>query len=384
MKNKKTYLVIGLLIIILVICVYYVADLKDKNSNTIKIGGLFALTGKWQTGGETEANFAKIAIDEINNNGGILGKKIEFVLEDDKCSGKDALSAAQKLVEKDEVNIILGPSCTPASQSVAPYLNSKDKLLIAFSTTAAGIFNNFPYAFRTSPPATDASKLIAEIAINKYKKNKVAIITEQTDFAKTWSDGFAKTFTEKGGEIVFTEDYITGVNDFRSIISKLANKKPDIIFISSQAPQDSGLFVKQISEMGYLDDFQISGNPTLIDSKTRDVFGNIPSNYFSVAPYSENDVLLKKYREKYKQEPGFQFFYAASAYDMVYVLKDAIEHCRSANSKCVKKYLDDLNNHEGVVAKWSFNEFGDAVLPVESYKEIRFSGDKIIYDNIIR
>jgi len=168
--NKK--IISGLIIAVLLIIggILYFMSNKQSEVNTIKIGGLSALTGKWQVGGETEANFAKIAINEINSNGGILGKPIEFILEDDKCSAKDALSAAQKMVEQDGVDIILGPSCTPASQAVVPYTNDRKTIIIAFTTTADHIFDKYLYAFRTTPPGDTFGKVGAKVASVKYNK----------------------------------------------------------------------------------------------------------------------------------------------------------------------------------------------------------------------
>jgi branched-chain amino acid transport system substrate-binding protein len=377
----KKNIIWGVVIIIIVVGIFYFTNKDEKKENdTIKIGGLFALTGKWQIGGETKANFAKIAIEEINNNGGILGKQIEFILEDDKCSGRDALSAAQKLIDRNNVKIILGPSCTPASQSVAPYANEKERLIIAFTTTADNIFDEFEYGFRMSPPATDSAIIIGKLAAKKYGRTKAAVITETTDFGKSWAENFKNSFVDHGGQIIFEEEYITGTNDFRSIISKLAVSNPDIVFLSPQAPQDAGLIIKQMKDVGIVNKFQITGNPILMTEDTLKIVETIPSSSFSVMSYAENKQLLEKYEKKYNQTPGFQFFYVASAYDAVYILKEIIESC-NLNTECMRKQLIK-DKYNGAVAQWSFNEFGDAVVPNESYRETRFSVGEIIYEVI--
>jgi branched-chain amino acid transport system substrate-binding protein len=384
--NKKTVwfsIIVALLIIFG--SLYFNRNIKSE-SGTIKIGGLFALTGKWQVGGETEANFAKIAVNEINANGGILGKPIEFILEDDKCSAKDALSAAQKLVEQDGVDIILGPSCTPASQAVVPYTNDRKKIIIAFTTSADNIFDKYFYAFRAIPPGDTFGKVGARVAGVKYNKKNVAVITETTDFARAWSKSFKESFVDLGGSVVYDEEYLTGNTDFKSMITKLLQTKPDVVYLATQAPQDTGLIIRQMKELGVLERFQITGNANLINKETLNIAGFVPENAFGVAITSKSgdtmNELVAKYKQIYGKEIGFDFFYTAAAYDMVYLLKEAIEKCGKVDTKCVSEYLYKVEGHEGKVTNWSFNEFGDAQVPLVNYKESSFKNSKIIYSDI--
>jgi branched-chain amino acid transport system substrate-binding protein len=187
--SKKIIIISGIIILAIIsLFFHYSSNIENQITKTetgpIKIGGLFALTGKWQVGGETEANFARIAIDEINKKGGIAGRKIEFVLEDDKCSGKDSLSGAQKLINKDKVKFVLGPSCTPATSSAAPLLNKNKIFTMAFTTTADHLLDKYDYIFRTSPPSKQASRLMG-VVVKKKGIDKVAVISETTDFAKS-------------------------------------------------------------------------------------------------------------------------------------------------------------------------------------------------------
>ncbi len=371
--NKKVLIVLALMAVLLSGCV---------EKEAIKVGGLFALTGKWATGGVTEANFVRIAIDEINAAGGVNGQKLELVLEDDKCTGPDSVTAANKLIFQDNVKVILGPSCTPASLPVAPIANENKVFMMAATTTAKGAFDKFEYAFRTSPPATDAALFIGKVAAEKYGLKNVAIITAETEFGQSWSDEFAKSFIAKGGNIVLKESYPAETTDFKTIISKVAAKDVDGVFVSGQAPQDSGIVLKQMKELGLLDKVRIIGNPTTIDLEVNRISGNaLPAGAFTVVAYADNPQLLQKYVNRFNEQPGFQFFYTAAMYDATYMLRDALLVC-GENSECIKDYFTNLRDWQGTVAKWSFNAFGDPVLAEDAYREVRIVNNEKVYDII--
>ncbi len=331
-------------------------------NETIKVGGLFALTGNWAYGGQTEVNFAQIAIDEINAEGGINGKQIEFILEDDKCSGKDAISGANKLIHQDNVKFILGPSCTPASGPVAPVANENQVFMMAATSTIQGFFDDYEFAYRNSPPGKEAAIILAK----NTKIKKIAILTEQTEFSEAWSNYFIESFN---GEIVLNEKFPTENNDFKSILMKIP-KDTDGFFISTLNPKNAEMIFKQMQELGLKG--KVLGNPTSIDTK----IANIPQNATTIIPFSENKELLEKYINKFGKEPEFHFFLTASMYDSVYMLKDAIEYC-DEDAICVKDYFKTIE-WKGEVANWSFDKNGDPILPKENYRLVRIvNGGKV-------
>jgi branched-chain amino acid transport system substrate-binding protein len=373
-------------VIVLVIVIGAVSWFKTSTpTGDIKIGGLFALTGKWAVGGETEANFIKIAIDEINAAGGINGRKINFILEDDKCSGKDAVSAASKLINVDKVKLILGPSCTAAATPVVAVTDEAKVLIVAATVTAKGIFDKNKYAFRTSPASTDAAALIGELAKTKYNLKNVAMLTESTDFSRSWSGDFASSFEAKGGKIAMKEEFVTGTTDFKTVLLKISSDKDiDGVYLSAQTPADAAVIVKQMKEIGLLKRVQIIGNPTTIDTPVNDASGKaLPASAYTVIPFADNQALLKKYVDRYGTQPGFQFFYTAANYDMVYILKDAIQKCGERSASCVKDFLiNDVKNWKGQVANWSFDKNGDPIVTRGSYREVQIVDGKKVFTEI--
>jgi branched-chain amino acid transport system substrate-binding protein len=299
------------------------------------------------------------------------------------CSGKDAVSAANKLIRQDGVKFILGPSCTPASGAVVPLANSNNVFLLAATTTAKEIFDEYDYAFRTSPPATEAAKIIGEVAREKYEYKKIAIITEQTEFAKSWSDEFAESFAYHGGEIILAEEYTTGTTDFRTILLKISRENIDAVYVSGQTEQDAAMIIKQMKEIGMLEKVKIIGNPTTIDLPVYESSNQaLPEDAFTVIVYSENQELLDKYVSAYDKEPDFQFFYTGALYDAVYMLKEALEQC-GEDSACVKDYfVNDISEWDGAVGTWAFNENGDPEIGLDSYRQINIIDGQKVYARI--
>ncbi len=382
MINKnRIILVIVVALVVLLISTKLIYLYQKTAEDKIKIGGLFALSGNWAVAGITEANFVKLAIDEINMKGGINGKNIQLILEDDKCSATDALSSAKKLIEVDEVKIILGPSCAPATESVIPVSSDKEIILFAATTTVKDIFKNYNFAFRTSPDSGQQTQIIATKLINKNKKT-AAIITETTTFAKGWAEDFSKYYSDIGGQVILTEEYLPGTTDFKISLLKILDLNPAVIFISAQSPASSKLIIKQLIEWGIDKEIQITGNPVTIDASVSEAVGNkLPEDAFVVVPYLENDKLLRKYMDTYGSQPGFNFFLTAGSYDSVYLLKEAIEKC-GEDTSCINDYIKSLKNWKGEVATWNFNEFGDPTFPKSSFAELKFIRGKPTFTKV--
>jgi branched-chain amino acid transport system substrate-binding protein len=353
-----------------------------NEEKTIKIGGIFSLTGDWAYGAIPEARFAQIAIDEINVSGGINGKPIEFILEDARTNPVDAISAANKLINIDNVKFILGPDTAPNSAAVIPITNSNKVFTMSATTTAKDVLNDYEYAFRVSPDSRDGGGLIGELAAKKYNLKRMAMIFENSNFDLSWAEDTRDSFEENGGEVLLFEKYNTGSVNLKTVLLKASTLNLDVIYVSGRAPMAVGNILKQIKEQGLFEDTMLIGHAIIMNQNVIEASGSyFPENNFSVEVYAENAELLEKYVSRYKEEPSFIFFFNASMYDAVYMLKEAIEAC-DEEVTCVKEYFhNEINAWGGEVADWSFNEFGDPLIPTAFYKEISIvNGEKIRSD----
>lgn len=379
--NRAVWLIVGLAVLIVIIWVIYFS-LTDGDEDTIKVGGMFALTGNRASIGTTESNFLRLAIEDINSNGGVNGKNLTIILEDDACDAKTSATAANKLVYQDGVKVIFGPGCANAASGATPVTEKENVIIFAATTTVSNIFDNYTYAFRVSPPADDAANLMAQYAYQQKGYKNVGIITEQNIFAMSWTNAFVKRFKELGGNIDTIEEYMSGNNDFRESLSEINAKNVDAVYISGQNLQEMGLILRQMSELGMLNKVKVFGNLGLIDPEVDKISGKaLPEDAFTVVAYSENTYLHDKYVITYGDTPKFQFFYTAAVYDSAYIIKEALESC-DEDTTCIREYLLNHTFKGTAVSEWKFNSMKDPEIPIESYRILRLVDGKQVFEEI--
>jgi branched-chain amino acid transport system substrate-binding protein len=217
---------------------------------TIKIGFIGPLTGDTAVVGESALASAQIAIKEINDAGGILGKQVELIIEDGKCRGQDATVAANKLIHIDQVSSIVGGVCSSETIAAAPIAEKAGIVMISPGSSNPSITHAGEYIFRTYPSDSFQGK---EAATYLYEKGyrKVAIFHEQSDFAVGIKEEFITAFTTyPGTEIVGIETAPSGNRDIRTQLTRLKNKEPEVLYSLTYTDLAISSF-KQSKELGW-------------------------------------------------------------------------------------------------------------------------------------
>jgi len=338
------------------------AFVASSADDSIKVGVITALSGDYAAYGLTEKNSIELALNEINSNGGLLGKRVEAVYEDGKCNGAEATIAAEKLISIDNVKIILGGSCSTETLAASP-ITEKNKVLLfsSFSSspkvTAAGDF-----VFRNSPSDADSGKGSAQMIADSGAKT-VAILAESTDYAEGVKLVLKENLAKLGIKVVADEIYSSDSKDYRTQLTKIKSFNPDAIFFDAQTGISGGLAVKQAKEIGvdanYFGHFVFSspdafanGGEALNGLIFVDAPGLSASNQKAV-------VFLQKYLGKYSKPASD--YQAGARYDSVYILKDAIEFCKAINTECIRGYLYNLSEYSGTIGNYHFDKNGDEV-----------------------
>ncbi len=294
----------------------------DKSNESIKLGFIAPLSGDAAVYGEPTRNIVAMAVEEINNAGGINGKKLEVIYEDGKCNGNDGARAAQKLVNVDHVQIILGGWCSSESLAAVPVAEAGKVALFSFASSSPELTGKSPYFFRDYPSDATQGKVLADLATAKGWKN-IAFIQEQTDYALGVYTTFSGNFQGK----INKEEFPTETTDFRSILTKLKATKSNALFIDSQTPAVAERILKQVKELGWhpalLINDAISGDPkTVADNK--DMLEGAFTAQFGVDPANPKfQSMIAAYKAKYGEEPPYQS-YAQTEYDSVYITRDGL------------------------------------------------------------
>ncbi len=351
---KKILWILG--IIVVAIAIVYAVDKKSAETEPIKIGMIMPLSGDAAAYGEVISKGVILAAKQINDDGGVNGKMIEIISEDGKCSGKDAASAAQKLVNVDKVKFIIGGVCSGEVFGYAPITNAAGVVTITPGGSNPDISNLGDYVFRLSTNDATRGVMMADYVAKSYKK--IAFITEQTDYAKGLKIVFEKRAGEIGLPIVASEEFASGAKDFRSLLGKIKESGSDIIFLNVQTEGTLIRLADQARTLGLTQQFIGSElNGPVVVAGGKNVEGIIMAVAPGLATKGKAKVFSDAFKTVYGTEPAYGF-YVAAAYDSLHLFADAIR-AHGTDPVKVKDYIYSSKNREGAVGTYSFDQNGD-------------------------
>lgn len=314
----------------------------SANSNVIKIGGIAPLTGDVAVYGVAADNGAKLAIEEINANGGILGKQIEYISYDDKGDTTEAVNAYKKLTSNDKVDAIFGAVTSKPTLAVTP-LAAKDGIpMISPTATALEVTQAGPNIFRACFIDPYQGQIMAKFAVEELKASKAAVIYNTAD---DYSVGVAEAFKEaaeqNGVQVVSFEGYNGDDKDFKSVLTNVKGQTPDVLFIPDYYNR-VGLIAQQAKEIGITATLLgADGWDGVIGVAPEAVEGTYFANHYSTDDTAaEVQNFLKSYKEKYNEDP---VSFAALGYDAIKILAAAIEKAGSTDKEAVAKALAETN-----------------------------------------
>jgi branched-chain amino acid transport system substrate-binding protein len=335
----------------------------EGDSKTIKFGVNLELSGGVALYGEKLAEGIDLAVEEINNDGGIDGKKIELIKVNNKSDAAEATSAAIKLTSKDKVSAIIGAATSGNTVAQVQIANDTKTVLLSPSGTAQNVTfkdgKTNEYAFRTSFIDPLQGKVAANFAAKDLKVKTAAIFADSgSDYAKGLADSFKETFEAAGGKIVAEEAYVDTDTDYRSTLTLIKGKKPEFIFIPGYYGQ-VGLIVKQAREVGI--EAPLMGgdgwdSADLVKLAGAEALNNTYyTNHYSFGDPDEkiqNFVKIFKEKNDGKSPNAFN----ALGYDSVYLLADAIKRAGSTDSTKIKDALAATKDLSLVTGKVTIDE----------------------------
>ena len=358
MKNIK-WIIIAIIIFIIILFATQnkPADNSAQRTGPIKIGFIGPLTGDAASLGENSLIAATIAIKEINEKGGINGQLFEIIAEDGKCAGKDAINAAQKLINVDKVVAIVGGLCSGESSSFTGLLSQTGTPAISTCSSAATLTEEGgDYFFRSYPSDAYQSVFAAEYIKDNLNINKVAVIYVNNDWGVGLQKSFVDTFKSLGGEILFQESYEQDERDLRTQLIKAKSAQAELIyFLSFDQAAIAG--IKQYNELNL--NIPVFGGDAWDDMTIWNDVGDISNGFMYPVPKTKNsDAFKQKMSEAGVDEVTVC---AAQGYDNVNIFASVITEV-GVDKEAIKNALYSINYTEGVSANSvSFDENGDLV-----------------------
>ncbi len=380
--NKLTIGIIGVLLMFFVACAQVqeskpVVEVEEEAPpvETIKLGAILPLTGDAAEYGLPEQAGMQIALEEINAAGGIDGRQLEIIFEDAKCDAKAATTATRKLVDVDNVQVILGGACSSEMIAAIPITEPKKIIILSPSASNPTITTMGDFAFRTYPSDAFSASVAAEYAF-KHGWTKAAVISEQKDYAQGLRNTFKDTFTKAGGKIVADELYGPDDADFKTQILKIIREKPDVIAVYPQTAVKGLLIIKQLREAGAKQ--QLIGAEILIAPGATKENADLLEGFIGLEPaFDAANTKASALFEKYKRKNGRdapQPFFMASAYDDVYLIAEAVRQ-HGMNTENIRDFLYSVKNWDGAVGKLTIDSNGDPIMAF-AIKQVK-SGEAI-------
>lgn len=369
----------------LLVMVFAFAAGTAMAADTVKIGLLAPLTGFAAADGLSVHNSVKLALERVNNEGGVLGKKVELVVYDDRADGKEAVALARKLIQQDRiVGFVAGSYSTP-TRAVAPIFQDEEIPLISAYAVHPDITKAGDYCFRNGFLGMVEGKSAGYVADKMLKAKRVALLTSDNDFGRTLAEGFKAYVKErgKGMEIVYAQTYPFKEKDFKPYLSKIKELSPDMIFASGYYFQ-TGPIVNQAREMGLT--MSILGEEGADSPKFIEIGGKAAEGFVIVTNLNRDDprpdvqAFLEEYEKRYGIQPDMV---GASAYDGFMIICDAIKRANSFKGPDIRKAIAETKDYNGLTGEIKgFTAIGEVVkdVQVQIVKEGRFRHFGVVKD----
>ncbi len=348
----------------------------NRSSQTIKVGGLVALTGEVATFGAASRNGYQMAVQEWNQRGGVLGRPLELVIRDDQGHPAQSMDLVTRLIEYDRIVGLLGANLSKVSLVAAPIAQAAGIPMISPSSSDPRLTGTGDFIFRVCFTDRDQGAAGALFAFRDLKARKAACIFDGGDsFPAEVAQVFKDKFTSLGGQVVDFQEHASGAANLKPLVAKVLGSRPDVLYLSDFYP-DAVLIAREARTQGFKGAL-VGGDgwdsPKLVPA------GNLglDSGFFTTDFSKDEDRpivqdFVRKYRARHQEDPSA---FAALAYDAANVLFDAIQRAGSTSGAAIKAALRDTD-YPGVSGRI---RFGPERNPIKSSIVIEIKGGRMLY-----
>jgi branched-chain amino acid transport system substrate-binding protein len=306
----------------------------------IRIGASLSLTGTYAKLGKNQHEGYQLCQKDLNAKGGLLGRKVEFVVYDDQSMPPTGVRLYEKLITEDKVDVVMGPYSSPITEAVANVTEKYKKVMVSPLAATTSIFKKGrKHIFMVISPAEVYLEGLVDMAAKRGLKT-IAVVNEDTLFSKAAASGAVELAKKKGMQVVFTEAYPKGNTDFSALLTKVKAVNPDVVAAATYF-DDAVALTRQMRELnvnpkmygvtvgGDLPEFYdtLKGNAEYIYGATQ---------WESVLPYPGNQEWFEAYKSEFKHEPSY---HSAAGYAGCLVYAEAVRRAGSLEADKVREQL---------------------------------------------
>ncbi len=348
------------------LCVAFVVVVSPARAQEeIVIGEFASMTGATATFGVSSDEGARLALDEINAAGGVLGKKLKLITEDDQSKTEEAVTTVQKLINQNRVVALIGEIASSRSIAAAPVAQRAKIPMLSPGSTNPKVTKVGSYVFRACFIDPFQGTVMANFAMNNLKLKRLGVLYDvKNDYSVGLREFFIDAVKKNGGEIVSDESYGEGDPDFKAQLTKIKAQNPDGIYVPGYY-QDVGLIARQARELGIT--VPLMGGDGWDSDKTTEIGGqSVEGCYFS-NHYAADDQrpevqkFIAAYKAKYNGKTPDAM--AVLGYEAMGIMADAIKRAGGTDGKAIRDALATTKDFPGVSGKITIDKDRNASKP---------------------
>jgi branched-chain amino acid transport system substrate-binding protein len=350
--------------------------LHAQAADTIKFGIMAESTGPNAEAGVYQINGAKMAMEEINSAGGLLGRQLELRIEDNQSTNPGSVLAVSKLTSGGDMTALIGSVRSTQIQAVAPTVLKAGLPMMIGGTDYGLTHSNNPWLFRARPNDGYSAQVIADYGVNTLKLKKWAIVYSTDAFGNGGKKALTDTLKALGVTPVMAQGFASNSQDFTQIVLAIKQSGADIVSSYIANSTDVAIFAKQLRQLGVKATWV--GSPSLSTDTAMKLAGDALYGTYSIADFSVDSspealAYAKKYKEKFKLEADL---YSAWSYDSVKLLALAVKNANSTKPADIQKALHAIKGYKGIEGTYTFDKNGDGL---HGYNIVKNENGKIVY-----
>jgi len=362
--------------IILAFCASLLLAANAHAADPIQIGVVSTLTGPYAEWGTFQVNGLKLALEEIQKAGGILGRHVELRIEDNASTNPGTVLSFTKLFTDPDVKGIVGPIASTQIQAASPAIAKAGIPTMIGGTDPSLTRIDNKWVFRARPNDLYSSKVIAEFGVKTLKLRKWAIVHATDAFGNGGAKALTDELQKAGITPVLDQGYTSNSQDFAPVVLAVKKSGAEVLGTYMTVPADQGIFAKQLRQLGV--NIQWIGSPTTAAVTTRELAGEALYGSYAVADFDAdaNDAArayTKKYHERYGIYPDN---FSSWAYDALHILALAMNNAKSTDPEAVRRAILAIKGYKGLEGTYDFDARGDGV---HGYNVVKNEGGKIVF-----
>jgi branched-chain amino acid transport system substrate-binding protein len=342
---------------------------KADDTGHIKVGVYADLSGQTSGVGQSTKNGIELATDEINQAGGVAGRQIELVVEDDKGLPDQSAAAVARLVGEGQVHAVIGGAAAPSGLTAAPKAQEARVPMITLSSADPKVTATGDYIFRVAFLDSVQGEEMAKYAANNIKAKTAAILSEEnSDYSRELAQSFEKNFSALGGQVVLKQSYAPTEQDFKEQLTAVRSANPDVIYIPGRSNQ-AGVIAREARELGVK--AVLLGADAWNDQQLFQLGGDALDGAYITSHYSADDPVqavrdfTSAYKKRYGNSPDQT---AARAYDAMKVLADALKRAGTSDPAKLRDAIAQTSKFSGVTGTITINADRNASKPTVIFK----------------